>query len=115
MKVEIYGSDKNFIDCIPQKQKTRLNEAVANELSALDDETIKSLTKAKNTLVVDVLELQPKMLVDARLFDASNMPVSGKMCTMEITKLHEFLDPKVLANHFSEIAKKLVENAKMLR
>ena len=116
MNVEFYWPKDHILGKMTQKQSKTINDSVGKELYNLGDKTIQNLESAKNTLVVDVLEINKKgALMDSRLFDSAQMPISGKMTFLEVEKIADFLSPKNLANHCSSLIQQLCDNAKMLK
>ena len=116
MNVEFYWPKDHILGKMTQKQTKNINDSVGKELKNLGDLSIQTLENAKNTLVVDVLEISEKgALMDSRLFDSTQMPISGKMTFWEVEKIADFLSPKSLANHCSSLVQQLCENAKMLK
>ncbi len=116
MKVEILGLNDNGLKFLTKKQMDKINASVSKEMSSIDHPTIKELTKANKTLVVDILDIRSGegALLDTRLFNAKNMPISGKMLFWKTTRLEDFVNPKILSKNLMSAVEQLVENAKMI-
>ena len=108
MKFEIYGRDNSVFQYMPEKTKQRLAAKIGEELKARG---------RTGELVMDVLEIKKDgILVDTRLYkDNFKKPVSGFMGMLDVVKLKDLTNPKLLAEKLDPFVGELFKRAKQLK